>query len=203
MSSHYFKPTVNQHNVYEAVSALQKAIRRGELDNALYWSTDLHLSGFDTWLWKRLLIITSEDVGPSWVEGPAVIRALHDTWKQYASKPNSPGILFIHHAVLLLCRANKTRVVDHAATVHLLAHEELYREVPDEALDKHTARGKGMGRGIEHFLDEASKVHPEAEDADAPVYKELERELILSGKKHPGAQRVPKAEQEKLELEGE
>ncbi|MEX0833605.1 MAG: hypothetical protein WD276_07015 [Actinomycetota bacterium] len=178
MSSGRAVKTLNGHISYEVVSALQKAIRRGELDNALYWSADLHLSGYDEWLWRRLLIITSEDVGPAWPEGPSVIRALHDTWKQYRAKPNSPSILFIHHAVILLCRAPKTRLVDHAATVHSRAHAELRREVPDEALDLHTARGKGMGRGIDHFLDVASKVSPEADDLDAPVYKELEREIL-------------------------
>ena len=31
-------------------------------------------------------------------------------------------------------------------------------EIPDVALDKHTVRGKAMGRDSFHFLNEASKV---------------------------------------------
>lgn len=202
MTTYRFRRTANGHQVFEVISALQKSIRRGELDNALYWATDLYLSGMEGWLWKRLLIITSEDVGPGWPEGPAVIRALYETWKEYKSRPKAPSILFIHHAVILLCRAEKTRVVDHAATVHLLAHEDLRREIPDEAYDKHTARGMAMGRGIDHFLDEASKVYPEAPDPDAPAYKEQERELIRSGKQHPEFKKLTKAQQEQLELDG-
>lgn len=178
MSSGHAVKTVNGHITYEAVSALQKAIRRGETDNAVYWAVDLDLSGYTQWVWNRLLIITSEDVGPAWPEGPAVIRALFDNWKLLKSKPRNPAPIFITHAVVLLCRASKTRAIDHIATVHYRAHAELRRDVPDEALDMHTARGKGMGRGIDHFLDEAAKVFPEADDPDAPVYKELEREIL-------------------------
>lgn len=203
MGSHHFKPTVGGHQVYEVVSALQKAIRRGELDNALYWSTDLHLSGLDGWLWKRLLVITSEDVGPGWPEGPAVIRALYDNYKEYKSRPDNPGALFMHHAVILLCRAPKTRLVDHALTVHLVAHDDLHRPVPDEALDMHTSRGKGKGRGIDHFLDEAAKVHPEVDDPDKPVYEELEREFLRAEREATPPVKTTRAEQTQLELEEE
>lgn len=34
-------------------------------------------------------------------------------------------------------------------------------EVPDYAVDKHTARGKRMGRGLAHFLNEGSKLNNE------------------------------------------
>jgi hypothetical protein len=31
-------------------------------------------------------------------------------------------------------------------------------EIPDEALDMHTARGRQMGRGKQHFLDESGRL---------------------------------------------
>lgn len=38
-----------------------------------------------------------------------------------------------------------------------------FPEIPDVALDKHTVRGKAMGRDSFHFLHEASKVIPQME----------------------------------------
>ena len=34
-------------------------------------------------------------------------------------------------------------------------------EIMDLALDKHTVRGKSMGRGSKHFFEEACKVFPQ------------------------------------------
>jgi replication-associated recombination protein RarA len=176
--------TVNGHSAWEVVSALQKAIRRGEMDDALYWATDLDLSGYGNWLWRRLRIICSEDVGPAWPEGPAVIRSLYESWQEEKSrKDGGAGALFIGHAVMALVHAKKTRVVDHAVGVHYLAHTELRREVPDYALDVHTQKGRAMGRtgqaGNDHFYDVAAFVNDE--DAEwleqRQLYGALERKI--------------------------
>ena len=45
------------------MSAVQKCIRRGNEMEAMYWAVEMFESGFDEWLWKRLRIIASEDVG--------------------------------------------------------------------------------------------------------------------------------------------
>lgn len=183
-----FNPrTVNGHSAYEAISALQKAVRRGELDNAMYWATDLDLSGFTDWLWRRILIMVVEDVGPAWPEGPAVIKALYDMMRMEKDKQ---GSMFTYDAIVRLVRAPKNRIVDHAMTVHWTAHGPLRREVPDEAFDKHTARGKQLGRGIDHFLDEAAKTTDQPapgfgvvqeDDPEAQIYKELERKVLNAG----------------------
>lgn len=202
MGSRRAPKTAGGHQVFEVVSALQKSIRRGQMDDALYWATDLHYSGYDAWLWKRLLVITSEDVGPAWREGPTVIRSLFENWKDVHKKPNNAGPIYWGHAVFLLCRQGKTRVVDHALSVHLAAHDELHREIPDYALDMHTARGKGLSRGIDFFLAEAAKVYPEVDDPDVAHYRELERELYRRGKTYSPPPKQ-EADQESLDLEDE
>ncbi len=63
--------TYSGHRPDQVRSALQKAIRRGQVDDALHWLTELVLSGEEWWAWRTLLVITSEDVGPAWLEGPA------------------------------------------------------------------------------------------------------------------------------------
>jgi replication-associated recombination protein RarA len=192
--------TVSGNDCYEVVSSLQKAIRRGELDDALYWATDMHLSGLTDWLWKRIAIICSEDVGPAWPEGPAVIGALFEAHSRWKHSKNSPSMLFAAHAIVLLCRAPKTRLVDHALTVHLADHEGLRREIPDHSRDMHTAKGKAMGRGLDHFLDVAARVHPKVDDPDIGWYAEKQRELWLDGKTASSPTKRTRADQTALEL---
>jgi replication-associated recombination protein RarA len=169
--------TVGGHGPYEAVSALQKAIRRGELDNAAYWTADLLLSGQGWWIWRRLFTICSEDVGPAWPEGPAVIRALYETWRNWGKEP-----LYVFDAVARLVRAPKNRLIDNLAGVHMSMHDELHREVPDEALDAHTIAGRRLGRmGADFFYDVAAKTEGTVEDDDAELYERLMRKVYDSG----------------------
>lgn len=172
--------TANGYLLAEVASALQKSIRRGLLDDAAYWAVEMDLSGFAEYCWRRLNIITSEDVGAGWPEGPAVIAALYSSWQAAKGKRGGAGAVFLMDAIVRLCRAPKTRVADHIAAVHYTAHASLRREVPDYAFDMHTSRGRRMGRGIDHFLDEASVVASEANDTDVPSYKERERSLLAT-----------------------
>jgi len=68
-----------------------------------------------------------------------------------------PERLFLVHAVLVLVRSKKSRVVDHSL-ITMYAGERPELEIPDVALDKHTPKGKRMGRGFEHFFDEGGKL---------------------------------------------
>ena len=49
----------------EVTSALQKSIRRGDERGAVFWASELDLSGYGKYVWKRLKIIASEDIGPA------------------------------------------------------------------------------------------------------------------------------------------
>lgn len=149
-------PTKKLYDAREVVSALQKAIRRSDPDAAIYWAIELQSSGFGAWCWKRLRTITSEDIGPAAPGLAADVRALHDNWKQ-EQKSGQPmnGMLYIIHAVLAMCAAPKSRVVDNAAWAW---HKMPRREIPDEALDGHTARGRQIGRGHKFFIEESSRL---------------------------------------------
>jgi replication-associated recombination protein RarA len=157
-----FPPTSRGYDLREVVSALQKAIRRSNPDDALYWATEMARSGYGNWCWKRLKIITSEDIGPAEPQLPAAINALYDNWIDAYNrnkKNEKPGeeYLFLYHAVLLLCGAKKCSVVDWAIWYHQSDHVPT-RPIPDAALDKHTLKGKQMRRGQQHFIDESSRL---------------------------------------------
>lgn len=150
----------------EVSSALQKAIRRGEERQAIFWATELDLSGYGNYAWKRLRIICSEDVGVAWPEGPAVVRALYENWvetRKAEPKGTTPersnAMLFLVHAVVMLARAPKSRLVDHACLVFYTGDRNRPRpEIPDYAVDHHTARGRRLGRSEATVYDESYRI---------------------------------------------
>jgi replication-associated recombination protein RarA len=164
--------TPNGHACGEASSALQKSIRRGEEREALYWATELDLAGYGNYAWKRLRLIASEDVGLADPEAVLLTRTLYENWveQRKAEKDVSPGSapLFLIHAVVVLARARKNRLVDHAYMVMYEGDREPI-EVPDHALDKHTGRGRRLGRGEDHFFDVAAKLVNEVDVGDQYV----------------------------------
>jgi hypothetical protein len=160
-----FRPTANGYARDEVVSALQKAIRRSQERPALFWAQELADSGYVEYAWKRLSIITSEDIGLAWPDGPAVIRALYENHRDALRRAKDNGTVkgsglpvFLTHAVLLLARAPKSRIVDHALLV--TRWSGVLWEVPDEALDRHTRRGRRLNRDVQHFITEASRLSP-------------------------------------------
>lgn len=171
--------TPNGHLCGEAASALQKTIRRGDERGALYWASELELAGFGNYVWKRLRVIASEDVGLADNSMTLLIQALYDNWYESDKKDTRPGArgrIFLCHAVLALARAPKSRIADHANIVMYHGPRERL-EVPDVAIDKHTAAGRRMGRGWRHFFEEGTKLHgqtlpdPFRDDAIAAVAK--------------------------------
>jgi hypothetical protein len=109
---------------------------------------------------------------------------LYDNWLDFKKAKKNAENMFIVHAVMILARAKKSRAVDNALVTNYLEQPE-WREVPDVAIDKHTLRGKRMGRGFEHFISEGSVVTNEDTSVDDP-YKERAFEIFLrSEKKQP------------------
>jgi replication-associated recombination protein RarA len=157
--------SVGGYPLDEVTSALQKSVRRGLEDDALFWATELHLSGYDEYMWRRLLVMASEDIGPAEADIPAQVWALYQmaahqkksTRKQDGRPVRMSERLHIVNAVIRLCRARKSRVCDHAVVV-FYEGERAGREVPDWALDRHTSRGRRMGRGWGHFFDEGARL---------------------------------------------
>ena len=168
------------YDAKELKSALQKSIRRGFEEDAIFWASRLapdgDLKGAEK-LWARLRVIASEDIGIAAPSLPAQIRALYENWRDSnIDHKNRSYRLFIIHAVILLCRAKKSRLVDHAT---IAAYEVLpHRDIPNFALDKHTVRGGRLGRGYAHFFDEGAKL---ANKADIPdPYEQRVKEFLLA-----------------------
>ena len=141
----------------EVSSAFQKCIRRGLENDALYWAAELDKSGFGEYVWKRIRIITSEDIGIAAPYLPSTIRALYENWSDLRKQKDAqrnPERLFLIHAVILLVRSKKSRMVDSAYLTFYNMDEK--RPMPDFALDKFTKRGRMKSRGWDHFFAEAT-----------------------------------------------
>ena len=157
--SKYDIKTKKGYDFFECSSALQKCIRRGMEEEAMYWAVELYDSNFGEYIWKRLRIMSSEDVGLAEPNMPANIWALYRSYQEQAKKKednNEPQRLFLTHAVLLLCRCRKSRMIDWTLIWHWLRHPFTRMEIPDFALDKHNARGRKLGRSWAHFFEEGT-----------------------------------------------
>jgi replication-associated recombination protein RarA len=148
----------------EVISALQKEIRRGHLENAGLLAYEMLITSpeLEEKLWKRLLVISVEDIGMGSPQAPQLIYTLyqiHQTFDRNAlDRP-----LFALHAVRFLCECKKDRSSDEMLNWmrNSVEKEGLRPEIPDYAIDMHTGRGQKMGRGLPHFFAEGSQIHPE------------------------------------------
>jgi replication-associated recombination protein RarA len=154
--------TKNGYDVFEVMSALQKMVRRGKEAEAMYWAFELE-SFNSVWLWKRLTIISTEDIG---IADPSVQILINSLWVTYDRMKNmangkTPESHILGMAILSLCRAKK----NHEA-MYLPMTVNWWRkylgwkiDIPDVALDIHTRRGKKMGRGRNHWYSEGFRVN--------------------------------------------
>jgi MgsA AAA+ ATPase C terminal len=144
------------YDAYECVSALQKSIRRSQVRETVYWGFELWKSGYDNWAWARVAEILSEDIGHADRYLPATIKALAETSKHKKKAKKGGGLEFVH-ALVLMATAKKSRLSDWLVMeVDSDLAERL--EIPPEALDRHTRRGRAAGRDWEHFIAEGAKL---------------------------------------------
>ena len=161
--------TKRGYGLFDAVSVLQKSIRRGDAGMAGYFALELYASGFIRYVWKRLLVISAEDIAGQVTQE---INALHDAFLKVnkgCKKLDRPeGRIFIAKAVILLAEAYKCRDADHLI-IFIYDRNEIEDErinallkevteadrkaIPEYAFDCHTAKGKAAGKTKQEFLD--------------------------------------------------
>ena len=79
----------------------------------------------------------------------------------------------------MLCRAKKSRHIDWQTVYVFACHSNRFRPIPDFAFDKHTKKGRKLGRGFAHFIEEGCKLVPH-------VLVEGENEAMENAKKALG-----------------
>ena len=170
--------TRNGLNGDEVISALQKSIRRGKERDACEFAYEMYITSpqFEEKLWRRLLAISVEDIGMGNTNAPIFIHSLNQMRKEFQYNEADRAMFFVH-AIRYLRQSEKDRSSDLLKNIVIKNFAMGYvPEIPDIAFDKHTTRGKKMGRGSEHFLNEASIVIPQKKVDNH--YKEEYAELL-------------------------
>lgn len=155
--------TSNGYDLFECVSALQKEIRRCNEKDSMYWAVELYNSGFAPYVWKRLIIISTEDIGLANPMAPVIINALHAQYEKLSEKTDKKQQCRLPYtqAVLFLANSPKSRHTDWALNYHFDSHwfvDTEKKEIPDYAIDIHTRKGKALGKTINNFFEEGSFV---------------------------------------------
>ena len=170
MGDSYQKLTRKGYDFYEVASAFQKSIRRGLLEDAMYWGIELYESNYSEYAWKRMVIMASEDVGLGEPSCIVQVMALKQSYDFLHTRGDAGAKkLPFTQAVTVLVKSRKSRFVDHAITVYWQQNREEMKPIPNWAYDMHTRRGKAMGRGLDYFYKEsclitnANKVEGEEE----------------------------------------
>ena len=160
----------------ELIAALQKEIRRGVAENAAIVAYELASTSqeLEAKVWQRLLTIAVEDIGMGDPQAPVLVNALFQMHNEFMYGEGD-RYLYIVHAVRYLCACQKDRSSDEMLNWIITGVNDgtVKPEIPDYAVDMHTLRGQQMGRGIEHFLNEAARVEPELENRDRTYYDRL------------------------------
>lgn len=160
--------TKRGYDLFEVASALQKSIRRGDAKTAGYMALELEASGYRRYVWKRLFVISAEDIAGCVTKE---VEALYNAFMRInegVKKLDKPeGRIFIAKASILLAQAYKSRDADHLI-IYVYDREKISNkkannilktvteadkmEIPEYAYDCHTAKGKAMGKTKEDFL---------------------------------------------------
>ena len=168
--------TMNGYDMFEVVSALQKCIRRGDEKGAMHWGVEMFVSGFAPYAWKRLIIISMEDIGLANPWAPVVVKTYKDIYDDMTQddKKNQFRLPYVQ-AILYLVHSPKSRHTDWAQGYWF--DEVMWcggkMPIPDCALDIHTRRGKMLGKTIEDFFTDGSVVANHKVQENEEFYKEM------------------------------
>lgn len=148
----------------EAASALQKSIRRGLIKDAMYWAYEIN-TNFPDYLWRRLVVIACEDIGPANPELVGTIASLAERVERIrkASKTKEYDLAILGFAILQMADSPKSREADDLVNEVLRERRtgKMVLSVPDYALDMHTERGRQRGKTVVDFWGEGAKLENE------------------------------------------
>jgi replication-associated recombination protein RarA len=138
----------------EVISALQKEIRRSNTENAALLAYEMATTSpeMERYLWRRLMVISMEDIGQGDTFAPIMMYNLFQIC-EHLGQGASERLLFAVHAVRYLCSRAKDRSSDEMTMwiKRVVESGEVLPAIPDYAIDMHTQRGQEMGRDVRHL----------------------------------------------------
>lgn len=152
----------------EVRSAIQKALRRGQEEEAAYWAMEMIEGKFWRYLLKTLQCVAVEDIG---LADPLTIVITTAVKEAIEFKMQKKGLVpteMIGFLILYLARAPKNREGDDFIEYINAKRKARWKlEVPEVALDRHCERGRKRLKeaginGNEEFYHRGSKLKNEA-----------------------------------------
>ena len=143
---------------FEMSSAFQKSLRRCKEYETLTFATELMNSGYEKYLWKRIIVMVAEDIGLANPQLPQQVYALHKNYLFLKEAKAKEYKLPLYHVLLLMIRSKKSRLVDWCHGRYQDGYNWINETIPDYAIDMHTRKGKSMGKNIHDFFEEGCKL---------------------------------------------
>ncbi len=155
--------TIHGMDAFVCVSAMQKAVRRGDERMAMEFACEIaHTSKpLFTMVCNRLEVISHEDIGLAATEVVVfVATAIEQAKRHYDGEKPGKWRMMIGNAIRAMARAMKSREGDHFQAAVGVPNKEFGATptVPDWANDGHTLAGRKLGRGLDFFRSESAKL---------------------------------------------
>lgn len=182
MSKEYLR-TKNNYDLMEVRSGLQKTIRRGNLEDSLYWAIELYESGFEAYLLYTLAVIAAEDIGHFNSATYAAINSSLGLWnalltERKKKKQRTEMRPAFSSIIVMMVTSKKTRISDDAwMWMEIQRKNGLWLDLPDVCFDEHTKKGKEMGRSYRFWVRQSSKIHPKASAEELGVITDYSFEV--------------------------
>lgn len=167
---------------YHYASAFIKSMRGSDVDASLYWMSAMLEGGEDpNFIFRRLLIFASEDVGMADPYALTVVNSAHESFM----KTGMPeGLYFLAHATIFLALSAKSNSAKAIFEVNNLIKTEGVKEVPPHLRDKTANKLASRYLDVENASDDYKYPHNYRQNWVAQQY--LPDELKNSSWYEPG-----------------
>lgn len=145
---------------YHFASAFIKSMRGSDVDAALYWMSAMLEGGEDpNFLFRRMLILASEDVGMADPHALSLVNAAHEAF----TKCGMPeGLYFLAHACIYLCLAPKSNSTGAIFSVRSEVQHNGIGSVPAHLRDKTANSKQSRYLGVENASEDY--IYPHSHD---------------------------------------
>ena len=141
---------------FDIISAFIKSVRGSDPDASLYWLARMVYAGEDPrYIFRRLLILASEDIGMAAPEGISIVNACAQTFDRVGMPE---GRYALAHATLYLATAPKSNTTMAFFDALSTVSKEREAEVPSELKDASRDR-KSFGHGAGYLYPHAYRDH--------------------------------------------
>jgi putative ATPase len=169
---------------YHYASAFIKSMRGSDTDAALYWLNAMLEGGEDPgFIFRRLLIFASEDVG---LADPYAITVVNSTHEAFLKTGMPEGFYFLSHAVIFLSLCPKSNSTKAVFQINEEIRKNGILEVPAHLKDKTANKLASRYLDIENASDEY--LYPHNYSGSWVEQQYLPDKLKMSGWYEPGSQ---------------